>query len=243
MRSGNSAIKRRVWIGLAAALAVTGIWWTMARVKPAVVVASGPKPAPFVRLAGVGAGQDDQVLREQAELMDPTPLFFPTEWNFGQRPLRDNMRRQPGQVFSNFPEQLTLGEQKIKIYGDNPAIVPEHLSDVFVQGNEAPFAGMGQIDVPQTALAARSSFLEVRNLATQEDVIQKALVGISIPRTDFAPLEFLAVVSSSGLIGDLVLVSGSGWEEVDGFFRAYLVKTFRLGERLYPGRYRVLVGP
>jgi hypothetical protein len=51
------------------------------------------------------------------------------------------------------------------------------------------------------------------------------------------------VVSSAGLIGDPILVTGSGWEEVDTFFRSYLVKTFRLGERLNPGRYRVLVGP
>lgn len=56
-------------------------------------------------------------------------------------------------------------------------------------------------------------------------------------------MEFLAVVSSAGLIADPVLVNGSGWEEVDNFFRSYLVKSFRLGERLNPGRYRVLVGP
>jgi len=44
-------------------------------------------------------------------------------------------------------------------------------------------------------------------------------------------------------VGDLVLTSSSDSEEVDSFFRSYLVKTFRLGERLNPGRYRILVGP
>jgi hypothetical protein len=112
-----------------------------------------------------------------------------------------------------------------------------------VQGNEAPFAGLGQIDVPRKALAVRSGFIEVRRLGAHEYVIYQSLDGISLPRTDFAPLEFLAVVSSAGLIGDPILVTGSGWEEVDAFFRAYLAKTFRLGERLNPGRYRVLVGP
>lgn len=243
MGTGKIEIKRRVWVGLVAAIAVTGIWWALARVKPSVPAVAGPGPAPFVRLAAVGAGQGDQILREQAELMDPAPLFFPTDRNFGQRPLRESMRRQPGQVFSSFPGNITLGEQKIKIYGDEPGVVPERLADLLVQGNEAPFAGLGQIDVPRKALPVRSAFMEVRNLGANENVIHQALDGISLPRADFAPLEFLAVVSSAGLIGDPVLVSGSGWEEVDGFFRSYLVKTFRLGERLRPGRYRVLVGP
>ena len=243
MRIGKLEIKRRVWVGLVAAISVTGIWWTMARVKPSVAAVVAPGPAPCVRLAAVGAGQGDQILREQAELMDPAPLFFPTEMNFGQRPLPESMRRQPGQVFSSFPENITLGEQKIKIYGNEPAVVPERLADLFVQGNEAPFAGMGQIDMPRKALAARSGFMEVRNLGKHDNVIYQALDGVTLPRADFAPLEFLAVVSSAGLIGDPVLVAGSGWEEVDGFFRSYLVKTFRLGERLSPGRYRVLVGP
>lgn len=243
MRIGKIEIKRRVWVGLVSAVAVTGVWWTMARVKPSVAAAGPVMPAPFVRLAVGGAGQGDQILREQAELMDPTPLFFPTEWNFGQQPLRESMRPQPGQVFGSFAEKITLGEQKIKIYGGEPAVVPEGLSDVFVQGNEAPFAGLGQIDVPRPELAARSGFVEIRSLGARDDIIQQALVNISIPRPDYAPLEFLAVVSSAGLIGDPILVVGSGWEEVDSFVRSYLVKTFRLGERLGPGRYRVLVGP
>jgi hypothetical protein len=243
MRIGKLEIKRRVWVGLVAAIAVTGIWWTMARVKPSVAAVVAPRPAPFVRLATVGSGRGDQVLREQAELLDPAPLFFPTERNFGQRPLRESMRRQPGQVFSSFPENITLGAQQIKIYGNEPAVVPERLADLFVQGNEAPFAGMGQIDVPRTVLAVRSAFMEVRSLGTHDNVIHQSLDNVALPRTDFAPLEFLAVVSSAGLVGDPVLVSGSGWEEVDGFFRSYLVKTFRLGERLSPGRYRVVVGP
>lgn len=241
MRIGKFEIKRRVWIGLAFALGVTGIWWNTARVKPAVVLPA-PAKTPFVRLAGVGTGVSDRVLREQAELMDPTPLFFPTKWNFGQRPLGAGIRHQPGQVFDSFGEKITLGEQNIKTYGSE-AVVPEKLADVLVQGNEAPFAGMGQIDVPRSELEQRSGFLEVNDMKTGETVIGQSFNGISLPRMDFIPVEFLAVVSSAGLVGDLVLVSGSGREEIDGFFRAYLVKSFRLGERLRPGRYRVLVGP
>lgn len=243
MRIGKIEIKRRVWIGLASALAVTGVWWTTARVKPEVAAATIPTKPPFVRLAGAGSGAADQVLREQAELMDPTPLFFPTEWNFGQRPLGEGRRRQPGQVFGSFGANFTYGEQRIKTYGSEAAVVPERLADVVAQGNEAPFAGMGQIDVQRSAVPERSSFLEVRKLVSGKNTIAQVLNGLLLPRSDFAPMEFLAVVSSAGLVGDPVLVTGSGWEEVDSFFRSYLVKSFRLGERLSPGRYRVLVGP
>src|SRR5450759_3479730 len=99
MRIGKIEVKRRVWISLIFALAVTGVWWVWTRAKQQAVAAAAPVRQPFVRLAGAGTGAGDQVLRERAELFDPTPLFFPTEWNFGQRPLRESMRRQPGQVF------------------------------------------------------------------------------------------------------------------------------------------------
>ncbi|MDI1336211.1 MAG: hypothetical protein PSU94_08540 [Lacunisphaera sp.] len=243
MRIGKIEIKRRVWIGLASAVMVTGVWWNTARVKPAVTAVTASGKAPFVRLAGAGTGAGDQVLREQAELMDPTPLFFPTEWNFGQRPLPQSMRRQPGKVFENFGEKITLGDQSIKSYGSEAAVVPERLADVVAQGNEAPFAGVGQIDVPHSALEERSAFVEIRNLVVSKNTMAQSLRGLPLPRSDFAPLEFLAVVNSAGIVGDLVLVSGSGWEEIDSFFRSYFVKSFRLGERLSPGRYRVLVGP
>jgi len=243
MRIGKIEIKRRVWIGLGAGLAVTGLWWNTARVKPPVTAAVAATKPPFVRLAEVGAGAGNQLLREQAELMDPTPLFFPTEWNFGQRPLRTSMLKQPGQVFGSFGEKITLGEQAIKLYGVEAAVVPERLIDVVAQSNEAPFAGMGQVDVQRQALEERGSFLQVRSLKNGKDIIEQPLKEISLPRLDFAPLEFLVVVSSSGMVGEPVLMTGSGWEEVDTFFRSYLVKSFHLGERLSPGRYRVLVGP
>ncbi len=242
MRIGKLDIKRRVWIGLASALVVTGAWWTTARKKPAVAAAQ-PEPAPFVRLAGAGQGERDMVLREQAELMDPTPLFFPTAWNYGQQPLQAAMRRLPGQVFASFPPNLDFGEKGIEAYGSEAVVVPEKLVDVLAQGNEAPFAGMGQIDVQRPSLAVRSAFVEIKGYNLSENIIAQIITDITLPRPEFMPVEFLVVVSSAGLVGDLVLVSGSGWEEVDSFFRSYLVKTFKLGERLNPGRYRVVVGP
>ena len=243
MRSGKIKIKRRVWIGLLFAVSVTGAWWRWTRSNSQAGAVTAQPKQPFVRLVASGKGTDDQVLRERAELLDPTPLFFPTKWNYGQSPLRESMRRQPGQVFGSIEAKLTFDNQSMKPYGAEPSVAPEKLSDVLVQGNEAPLAGMGRIDVQRPALLERGSFVEVRGLMNGEVIIAQPLNGIVVPRPDYTPLEFLAVISSAGVVGDLILTSPSGWEEVDNFFRTYLVKSFRLGERLNPGRYRVLVGP
>ncbi len=251
MRIGSIEVKRRVWIGLVFALAVTGAWLAWTRARLPVVTMAAPGRQPFVRLAGAGTGAGDQVLRERTKYFDPTPLFFPTEWNFGQNALRGSMRRQPGDVFGSFEPKLTFAEQNIKPYSAEATAAPERLVDVLAQGNDIPFGGMGQIDTQRPSLPARSGFLEVINFADGKTIIEQALNGITPPRLDFAPLEFLVVVSSVGIVGEPIIVqwispdagAARDTEEVDTFFRAYLVKSFRLGERLSPGRYRVLVGP
>jgi len=243
VRIGKIEVKRRVWVGLACAVAVTGAWWSWTQAKLPVMAASAPAQQPFVRLAGAGTATNDQVLRERADLFDPTPLFFPTEWNYGQQTLRERLRRQPGQIFGSFEPKWTFTDQTLKSYGVEAAPAPEKLADVLAQGNEAPLAGIGHIDVPRTALVERVGFLEVRGFISSEPIISQTLRYFTLPRLDYAPVEFLVVVSSAGVVGDPVLASGSGWEEVDSFFRSYIVKTFRLGERVNPGRYRVLVGP
>jgi len=247
VRIGNVEVKRRVWIGLVFALVATGGWWLWTRTQREQFEAMKPAKQPFVQLTGAGAGSGDQMMRERAELLDPTPLFFPTEWNFGQRPLRVAMRRQPGEVFGSFPPNLEFGDQGIKAYGTEAAIAPERLADVLAQGNEAPFAGIGQVDVRRPPLPARSSFLEVRTISDGKLIMAQALENLLLPRMDFVPVEYLVAVASTGVVGDPILMVGSEGEEVDervdAFFRAYIVKTFRLGERLNPGRYRVLVGP
>lgn len=236
-------IKRRVWIGSLFACVAVGAW-TFRTKNDVPRVASAPPPTlkSFVQLAGAGTTTSDEVLREKADLLDPTPLFFPTERNFGQRPLRQGSLKQPGQVFGSFEPKLTVAEQNIAPYRTENTPVPEKLSDVLTQGNEAPFAGMGQVDLQKSTLPIRSGFLEVRDLRTGDVIISQSLSGLIMPRQDITPVEFIVLVGAAGVIGDPFLTSGSGGEEMDNYFRSYLLKSYRLGERLRPGRYRVLVG-
>lgn len=243
MRIGSIQVKRRVWVGLAGAVGVVGVWWGWVQGLPPKPTAVPPAQTPFVRLTGQGSGVADRVLRERADLFDPTPLFFPTEWNYGQQPLKGNLRRQPGQVFGSFEPSYTFAEQGMKPHGPETAPPPEKLSDLLAQGNEAPFAGIGQMDLVRPKLEERSGFLEVRGFGGDNLLIAQTIKDITPPQADYSPLEFLVVVNAAGMIGAPVLTSGSGREEEDDFFRTYLVKTARLGGRLGPGRYRVLVGP
>ena len=242
MPPNDRRIKRRVWVGMIAGCAAVGGWVAWQRVHPVVPQREVKRAQPFVQLARSGTEKGNELLREKAELMDPTPLFFPTEWNYGQRPLPEGRLKQPGQVFGSFEPKLTVGEQNIANFGAEALQTSEKLVDVLVQGNEAPFAGLGRIDTPRSTLAVRAGYLEVWDHKNGNIISSQQLSGINPPRTDFAPVEFLIVVGSAGLIGEPVLTSGSGWDEVDNFFRTYLVKSYRLGERLRPGQYRVSVG-
>lgn len=235
-------IKRRVWVGLLAAVAGVAMWSWWAWSRQEIPAGKGQGAQPFVQLAGSGTAQGSLILQEKAELMDPTPLFFPTEWNYGQRPLSEGRLRQPGELFGSFEPKWTGLDQNLVAYSTEAIAVPETPSDVLVQGNEAPFAGMGQVGIQKSTLPVRAGYLEIRKLGNKEFIVEQSLTGIQPPRSDFAPIEFLAIVGPSGLIGELVLLSGSGRDEVDTFFRNYLAKSYHLGERLSPGRYRVLVG-
>jgi hypothetical protein len=235
-------MKPRVWILLLIVLAMLAGWWQWQRALPVANATAKAPLLPQVRVVSGDAAAPDQVLRERAELLDPTPLFFPTEWNYGLQPGRIASLQQPGQVFGSFEPKLTVKEQNMAPFRLESAPVPEKLSDVLSQGSEASFDGMGQIDRQRSTLPVRAGRVEVRSLKTGNLVIEQSLTGISPPRADFAPVEFLVTVSSAGIVGDPVLTSGSEGEDVDNFFRDYLVRSYRLGERLLPGQYRVLVG-
>ncbi len=251
MRVGEITVKRRVWIGFVFILAVTGAWWIWTRSKGTVPAAATNPVQPFVRLADTGSETNNQVLKERTEYFDPTPLFFPTEWNFGQSALRESVRRQPGDIYGGFEAKLTFPDQNINRYNAEATAAPGRLVDVLAQGNEAPFGGIGHVDTFRPALPERSGYLEVKDLSSGKIALEQTLTGLTLPHMDFAPLEFLVAVGRAGIVGEPVVVqwispdsTGAGdSEELDAFFRSYIVKTIRLGERLSPGRYRVLVGP
>ena len=91
-------MKSRNWIYLFVALGAAAGLWQWKRILPPADVMPPPDLLPFVRVADPEAATSDQVLRDRAELLDPTPLFFPTDRNYGEQSLQTGRLRQPGQV-------------------------------------------------------------------------------------------------------------------------------------------------
>ncbi len=239
MQIGGLEVKRRVWFSLVFAGGAIGSWWLWtSSVVPLALV----KPVanhPSIVLTAMTKGAGDSALREQAEYLDPAPFFFPTKWNFAP----ENIIRQPGQIFGWIDPKLVFSDQNIKSYSAESATDVANLAEIVKSGNETPFAGMGGRELNAVPLVERGGFLEISSLRDGKTVIAQKLEKIAGIDSDFSPLEFLVSVGPAGLNADPVLMSGSGREEIEIFLRTYLAKTFRVGERLAPGRYRILIGP
>jgi hypothetical protein len=234
---------RRV-VGATAMIVLAGVgWWIWSeRTTATSEGAVSRAPEPFVQIAGSGGAAADRVLRERAEFFDPSPMFLPTDRNAGQGSLPPRLVVQPGQVFLDFPAKWRVVEANLPSYGSEAVTAPEGLTDVMARASEAPFAGLGETAAPRRRVEPRAAFLEVKSMDGSA-LIGVALTDAAAPRSDFAPLEFLATISAAGLVVEPVLVTGSGADEVDSFFRTYLARSFRLGEKLAPGVYRVAIGP
>lgn len=218
--------------------------------RPLGTQGSGPKPVapPKVNIARLEEGMGDRVLREQATMFDPTPLFLPTEWNTGQRPLPAAVQRQPGQVFSTFEPKPIYGEAELALPMGSERSLPASPMDLLKEPSHDPFLGFGLEDEPLNSLPPRQGLVEVREAGTGEMMpgYPRKLEGdLVLPagRPDWQPAEFLVTVTVAGLLGQPADTASSDIEDVDAFFRDYLANTLRLGERLPPGIYRVVVGP
>lgn len=235
--------KRRILVGAGLLFAAAGFWylWTGSHRSAPGAVTRGPEP--FVKLAGAGGqGSGTEVLTERAELFDPTPLFIPTARNFGQGPLPGRVVKQPGQVFADFEAKLNFAPGGLASYGVGLQAPPDNLAEIIASGNAAPLAGFGQVDTAREILPERMGFIEVKALMNGDLKLREAVKNLQLPGADFSPAEFLVAVGSAGLIGEPVLMLSSGRDEVDAVMREFLARTFRLGERLAPGRYVVSMG-
>ncbi len=244
MKIAGIQIRRRFFVSVGLVITVTGAWFFWSRSKhPQVTADIGGQTGPFVRVVGAGQGVSDRVMEERAEFFDPTPLFLPTNRNFQQRELPAWVVKQPGQVFRDFESKLNFAESALPDYGATDEANSNSISEVLERGNVAPFAGFGASDRASQPLIQRDGFIEVKSLKYGVLASSEALKNLNLGLIDYAPVEFLVAVASAGLIGDPVMITTSGNDEIDGKLRDYLVNSYRIGERLAPGRYVVRIGP
>ncbi len=233
--------------------------WAVAAVAGAAALAFGislfrPLGAPPPRAASpptlalqIGAqpgSPADPLFQEDAQAHDPTPLFLPTQWNSSEKEVP---RREPSQTFENFGAKLVFSEINLALDLPSPTAVPERTADALDSNPPGqPFVGIGRSDSPPPVVSLRSAFLEIVAAGSGQRVFSQALIGLASGVADSPPeggaWQFMAAVDAAGLVGALVPTVRSGTTS-DGYFLDYLVRTFRVGDRLAPGFYRISVGP
>lgn len=192
-----------------------------------------------------------QALVEETRMRDLTPLFLPTQWNAQPR---QPALREPGEgVLDLQPVKLEYAVGEIRVAGDLPAVATlngqplasARAIDVLSDAGGTAAQGFGRNEIAVMPLPPRGGFVEVVESATGRTILAEALPPQARPSTTrpWGPLEFMAAVDAAGLVAPLALTTASQVEEVDAHFRNYLVRSYRIGERLPPGFYRIIVGP
>lgn len=242
MQLAGIQVRRRFFVSIGLLTIGTGIWYFWSRSTLPSSPVPGASPEAFVKIVGMEEGAGGRTMEERAEYFDPTPLFLPTGRSYHQGELPARVVRQPGQVFTDFSPKLNFAETALPEYGLTGQDTAAGLGEVLNSGNSAPFAGFGQMDRMEASLPPRSGYIEAKALKNGNLSISEGLDSIELP-ADYPPVEFIVTVVAAGLAGDPVLHVSSGREEVDLALREFLIKHYRIGERLTPGRYAVTMGP
>lgn len=203
-------------------------------------------PAPPVRPQASAAlrsvGIVDPVVIKGTMLFDPTPLFLPTPYNSSRK---SYVPREPGGAFAGFAFKQVFKESQLVL--DLPAAsgVPETpAASLTDEPPGAPFLAFGRGDPVLQAVRPRAAYVEIDREGTGERVFGQSVDDAHPPGTlAWQPMEFMAAVDAAGLVGPVVPTVRSGVAEVDEYFGHYLADTLRVGQRLSPGFYRILVGP
>jgi len=240
----------RTWVG-AGLIAVAAIALTLTLFREP---ATPPRPKPESRPANqkapvvkleIGTGAGDALLKEEAMLRDPAPLFLPTQWNAGENALPPDARREPGGSFEGYAAHLWFVDPALNLKLPPAVSVPQRPADAFLTEKPArPFAGFGQSDTAVTPLVSRAAYVEVLAAADGKVILAQAVRDtLPLGEASWQPLEFLIAIEPSGMVRPPMLTESSRVTAVDDFFEDYIETGLHIGERLAPGFYRVSIGP
>ena len=144
-----------------------------------------------------------------------------------------------------FETSITQDLPPVATIDGRPARLAQPVDALVNQAMGGSLVGYGRQPAALPPFAQRGGFIEIVSIQEGDRVVREALPQAARPPGDktWDPVEFLAVVDASGLFSPLVVTVGSRIEEVDLHFREFLTQTFRVGERLAPGFYRITVAP
>lgn len=239
---------RTFWIGTStlafALVAGLSLMWRLPEPPPRVEY----RQAGTIGHARLDGRSADAVLREEASLRDPTPLFLPTEWSAAAAVRPESVLREPGeQRWGGFPARFVFSEEAAQFDLPLPSRPPEGAVDALRSERwDRPFLGWGQKDAPSGLLGSRGAYISVVSVRNGSTILSAPVEAAPAGAPDWAPIEWLAAVEPSGPAGSPALLKSSGVDSVDRFYLDYLEKRWRLGERLArlaPGFYHITLGP
>ncbi len=212
-----------------------------------------PKPMakhlPSVQMAR--PTEADVVLKDEALIRDLRPLFLPTEFNA----TLPEPRREPGRsILDDEKLRSDFSDSELGLSRDLPPVATlngksahkARGTDLLAAGEVGVgLVGFGRGNRAVEPLEPRGGFVEVVAVSSGRTVLAESLPVAFGPVGGKAwePMELFAAVDTAGLASPLVVTEGSRVEEIDAHFRKVLAQTFRIGERLPPGFYRIVVGP
>ena len=220
------------WASIAGVIVV--VWLAFEIRVPDVPQSQGGAARPTVGLV-------DPVVIKGTMLFDLAPLFLPTEFNSSRK---DYVPTEPGGAFAGFPFKPTFSDSQIELHLPPPVVVPSSPAEALEDDPPgAPFIGFGRFDIKMETLVPRAAYVEITDAGTGREVFSQPVRDARPPASDWKPMEFMAAVDAAGLVGPPVLTQHSDVADVDAYFGQYLTETLRIGQRLNPGFYRVVVGP
>lgn len=241
------------WLGLAVVVAL-GFFGALLLAVRFVNLPTPPRPPekPAPPRSGIGiasiSGEAGSALWSEQSLIDPDPLFLPTSYNASQPPLPSSMRREPGAIFQSLAPKYVYAEDSAPVEFPDVVRLPDAPVQSLTYGSaQDPYDVLGRFNRTETPLPPRLAVVEIIEMKTGRLLMSVPLnpleASAQIRTADWRPMELLAAVDTTGLLGRPLLTQGSGVEAIDAFFRQFLATDFHLGERLAPGFYTLRVGP
>jgi hypothetical protein len=241
---------RWAWAVSSAIALMTGVVLLFSLVKSPAPAPEPPAARPAIEFNRPESGS---VLKDRATLLDPTPLFLPTDWNAAQK---DIAWPEPGAAFQSYriKPKFSFAETDLKLGLPAPVVAPAKPAEALTLDAPGALAlGFGRAEADIEPLPRRGAFVNIVAARTGRPALSaQAMMQVEKLAADahppgsqaWQPVAFLAAVDAAGLFGPLVIVEPrSGVEEVDNYFKDFLERTVRLGERLPPGFYQISVGP
>ncbi len=238
----------RTWVPLSAAACALVVGAAMLVRPPAPPGRLGPatealQPVRVVPLDQLADGRADA---EEFSLRDPIPLYLPTPLNAGQiGALGDDGRREPVAAFRNFPANLVFPESGLRFDFPAPVRVPADVTEAIdVERGRHAFRHFGRGRREIARFESRFGLIEAVRAGDGTAAFSAELPRPDgAPEGDWGPVAMVVAVNAAGLVGLPSVIQSSGSAQVDAWLPAYLAGSYRLGQRLEPGIYRISLGP